>query len=113
MGKLIMTLGAMAAEHVFYGENSHGVGGDVASATATAAAMVGMWAMGPEPVDLEGASRPARRREHVLKRFERIGSAIMNRAGGAGMHGRGPDRIDPPQPGQEARARRRSSARPT
>ena len=32
MGSLIMTLGAMAAEHVFYGENSQGVSGDVASA---------------------------------------------------------------------------------
>ena len=29
MGSLIMTLGAMAAEHVFYGENSQGVSGDV------------------------------------------------------------------------------------
>ncbi len=29
MGQLVMTLGAMAAEHVFYGENSQGVGGDV------------------------------------------------------------------------------------
>ncbi len=27
MGELIMTLGAMAAEHVFYGENSQGVSG--------------------------------------------------------------------------------------
>ena len=35
MGSLIMTLGAMAAERVFYGENSQGVSGDVASATAT------------------------------------------------------------------------------
>ena len=33
MGRLIWTLGAMAAEHVFYGENSTGVGGDVQSAT--------------------------------------------------------------------------------
>ena len=30
MGSLIMTLGAMAAEQVFYGENSQGVSGDVA-----------------------------------------------------------------------------------
>ena len=55
MGTLIMTLGAMAAEHVFYGENSQGVSGDVASATATAAAMVGMWAMGPDPVHIGGS----------------------------------------------------------
>ena len=49
-GSLVMTLGAMAAEHVFYGENSQGVSGDVQSATATAAAMVGMWGMGPDAV---------------------------------------------------------------
>ena len=55
-----MTLGAMAAEHVFYGENSQGVSGDVASATATAAAMVGMWAMGPDPVHIDGQHRDQR-----------------------------------------------------
>ena len=33
MGRLTWTLGAMAAERVFYGENSTGVGGDVQSAT--------------------------------------------------------------------------------
>ena len=37
IAKLIWTLGAMAAERVFYGENSTGVGGDVQSATARAA----------------------------------------------------------------------------
>jgi hypothetical protein len=84
MGTLIMTLGAMAAEHVFYGENSQGVSGDVASATATAAAMVGMWAMGPDPVHIEGSIEVPEEAEHVLKRLERIGSAIMNRAGGGG-----------------------------
>ena len=47
VGKLVWTLGAMAAEHVFYGENSTGVGGDVQSATSRAARMVGMWGMGP------------------------------------------------------------------
>jgi ATP-dependent Zn protease len=85
MGTLIMTLGAMAAEHVFYGENSQGVSGDVASATATAAAMVGIWAMGPDPVHIEGSIDVPEDSEHVLKRLERIGLAIMNRAGGASM----------------------------
>src|SRR5947209_15369513 len=82
MGSLIMTLGAMAAEHVFYGENSQGVSGDVQSATATAAAMVGIWAMGPDPVHLDGSLEIQEDVEHVLKRLERIGNAIMNRAGG-------------------------------
>jgi ATP-dependent Zn protease len=83
MGSLIMTLGAMAAEHVFYGENSQGVSGDVMSATATAAAMVGMWAMGPDPVHINGSLEAADDTEPVLKRLERIGGSIMNRASGA------------------------------
>ena len=84
-----MTLGAMAAEQVFYGENSQGVSGDVSTRTSTAAPMVGVWAMGPDPVhdrrELErrrgggrrpqapGADRyddhePRRRRRHVRRR---------------------------------------------
>jgi ATP-dependent Zn protease len=84
LGSLIMTLGAMAAEHVFYGENSQGVSGDVASATATAAAMVGLWAMGPDPVHIDGSLEPGEDTEHVMRRLERIGSTIMNRAASGG-----------------------------
>jgi ATP-dependent Zn protease len=80
MGSLIMTLGAMAAEHFFFRENSQGVSGDVQSATATAAAMVGMWAMGPDPLHLDGSLEAAEDVEHVLKRLERIGTTIMSRA---------------------------------
>jgi cell division protease FtsH len=87
VGKLVWTLGAMAAEHVFYGENSTGVGGDVQSATQRAAWMVGMCGMGPEPIDLNGRrfeSEEERREaeERYMTRFERIGSQIMNRAAG-------------------------------
>jgi ATP-dependent Zn protease len=83
MGSLIMTLGAMAAEHVFYGENSQGVSGDVQSATATAAAMVGMWAMGPDPVHLGGSLDIDQDVEEVLKRLGRIGTSIMSRSSAA------------------------------
>ena len=41
-GQLIWALGAMAAEHVFYGQNTTGVGGDVQSVTYLAARMVGV-----------------------------------------------------------------------
>jgi ATP-dependent Zn protease len=85
LGGLIVTLGAMAAEHVFYGENAQGVGGDVQSATSRAALMVGVWGMGSEPVHLRGSLEPDDRTEHVLRRFERIGTTIMNRASGSGM----------------------------
>src|ERR671936_1126539 len=42
VGRLVWTLGAMAAERVFYGENSVGVGGDIQHATWRVARMVGM-----------------------------------------------------------------------
>jgi ATP-dependent Zn protease len=92
VGKLVWTLGAMAAEHVFYGENSTGVGGDVQSATARAAWMVGTCGMGPEPVDPGGGDwasedeRQAAAAEY-MERFERIGSQIINRAGGSALMG--------------------------
>ena len=86
MARLVWTLGAMAAEHVFYGENSNGVGGDVQSATAQAAWMVGASAMGPEPFTVtpldDESEEDARRR--VLKRFEAIGLQIMNRTSAGG-----------------------------
>ena len=47
--QLVWGLGAMAAERVFYNENSTGVGGDVMSVTAQTAGMVGAAAMGPQP----------------------------------------------------------------
>ena len=86
--KLVWTLGAMAAEHAFYGENSTGVGGDVMSATARAAWMVGYCAMGPNSIDLNGrfASREDAdaEREKLLVRLEEIGVQIMRRAGSGG-----------------------------
>ena len=65
--RLVWALGAMAAERVFYGENSNGVGGDVLSVTAQAAYMVGGSAMGPEP-------------------FTRHAARGRNGRGGAGAH---------------------------
>ena len=90
MGGLIMTLGAMAAEHVFYGENSQGVSGDLQSATTTAAAMVGMWGMGAEPEHFGGSLNVEEDAEHVAKRLERIGNTIMNRASGGGFMSQDP-----------------------
>jgi cell division protease FtsH len=85
VGRLVWTLGAMAAEHVFYGENSRGVGGDVGSATTLAALMVGQWGMGPEPVDLshvefESDEQRKEREKELRERFEQIGVRIMNRS---------------------------------
>jgi ATP-dependent Zn protease len=85
LGGLIMTLGAMAAEHVFYGENSQGVGGDVYSATVRAALMVGMWGMGADPVHIHGSLDPDENTQRILSRLERIGDTIMNRTNGGAM----------------------------
>jgi cell division protease FtsH len=88
MARLIWTLGAMAAERVFYGENSTGVGGDVQSATARSAWMVGACAMAPERIEFADGFKPPKgkteddAREEVAKKYERIGIQIMNRAGG-------------------------------
>jgi ATP-dependent Zn protease len=86
---LVWGLGAMAAERVFYGENSTGVGGDIASATALAAFMVGASGMGPEPVDQDGAL-DEEAQQKVLQRFEQIGLQIMSRTGGGGAFAHDP-----------------------
>jgi ATP-dependent Zn protease len=90
MGSLTMILGAMAAEHVFYGENSQGVAGDVQSATGLAASMVGIWAMGPQSVHMHGSLSTEEEAEEVRKRLARIGNTIMNRASGAGPFNENP-----------------------
>ncbi len=87
MGALIHTLGAMAAERVFYGENSNGVGGDLQSATNRAAWMVGAAGMGPQPLELAGLSfadeTEEQTRARIGKRFEHIGLTLMNRTRGS------------------------------
>jgi len=95
--QLVWALGAMAAERVFYGENTTGVGGDVQSATARAAWMVGACGMAPEQIEVNGGSngRPTKktldeRREKISKRFELIGTQIMNRTGDGGPLGHDP-----------------------
>jgi ATP-dependent Zn protease len=92
MATLTMILGAMAAEHVFYGENGAGVGGDVQSATAIASWMVGASGMGPEPLKLSGTfadESPEETEKRIRERLQKIGSQIMNRTSG------GPGAADP------------------
>jgi cell division protease FtsH len=87
MGTLIHVLGAMAAENVFYGENSGGVGGDLQTATDLAAWMVGTAGMRPLRVELNGnvpkGEDPDEVREQIMKRFEKIGRTLMNRTRGS------------------------------
>jgi ATP-dependent Zn protease len=90
--RLVWALGAMAAERVFYGENSNGVGGDIQSVTAQAAYMVGASAMGPEPFAVKPREDETEEeaRERILKRFEKIGVQIINRTGGGGPFAENP-----------------------
>ena len=88
-GRLIHILGAMAAEVVFYGQNTTGVGGDVRSVTWLAGRMVGFAAMAPQRIDLSDRidDRDVRIEEEdrVMERFEQIGTQIMHRSGGGVM----------------------------
>jgi ATP-dependent Zn protease len=94
--QLVWALGAMAAERVFYGENSTGVGGDVQSATARAAWMVGACGMAPETLDVASTNGRVTkktletRREEIAHRLQQIGTQIMNRTGDGGPLGHDP-----------------------
>jgi ATP-dependent Zn protease len=90
--RLVWALGAMAAERVFYGENSNGVGGDVMSVTVQAAYMVGASAMGPQPFEIEprDGETVEEARARVLDRFEKIGVQIVNRTSGGGPFAENP-----------------------
>jgi cell division protease FtsH len=79
---LVHGLGAMAAEHVFYGENTNGVGGDLQSATQDAAVMVGAAGMAPQRLELNGGD-DKEKREEISKRFETVGLRLMNRTRGS------------------------------
>ncbi len=91
VAKLAWTLGALAAEQVFYGENATGVGGDLQSATGRSAWMVGVSGMGPDPIPIDSKARMSvekreEAREKLGKRFESIGLQLMNRASGDFQH---------------------------
>ena len=91
VGDLIWGLGAMAAEHVFYGQNTTGVGGDVGMVTAYASHMVGHHAMAPAPIVLDDRIEDEEERQaaetKVMGQFERLGRQIMHRSGGGMMDG--------------------------
>jgi ATP-dependent Zn protease len=87
IARLVWGLGSMAAERVFYGENANGVGGDVLTATAQSALMVGAAAMGPERIEITRTvddETEDETRKRIMKRFEEIGLQIMNRTSGGG-----------------------------
>jgi ATP-dependent Zn protease len=69
-GRLRVTLGAIAAERVFYGENSSGVSHDLVQSTRQACLMVGVWGMGPDALDPELSRKAADIGETLISRAE-------------------------------------------
>ena len=59
-------LGSLACEHVFYGENTSGVFGDLSSATAIACRMVGTIGMGPDNLTPEMSAKAIRFGEQLI-----------------------------------------------
>jgi ATP-dependent Zn protease len=82
-GELIHGVGAMAAELSFFGQNSNGVGGDMAMTTGLASSMVGGWGMSPLPIDLHGKTFPGESEDQsyarVMRRLEDLGGRMMSR----------------------------------
>ena len=60
------TLGAIASERVFYGENSSGVSSDLQMATREACLMVGVVGMGPEDLDPVASKKAANIGEYLI-----------------------------------------------
>jgi ATP-dependent Zn protease len=69
-------LGAIAAERVFYGENTNGVFGDLMSATAEACHMVGLVGMGGEQLSPEVARKAVGIGETLISSAEVTGGLL-------------------------------------
>ena len=69
-GRLRAQLGSLAAEHVFYGEGTTGVTGDLIQATSTAARMVGIVGMGADRMDPDMSAKAANIGEQLISVIE-------------------------------------------
>ena len=80
-GRLRTILGAIAAERVFYGENSDGVFGDLLMATSHACHMVGMVGMGPDTISAEDSRRAIEYGEYLISIAEVTRGAAESNTG--------------------------------
>jgi ATP-dependent Zn protease len=71
-GRLRSGLGAIAAERVFYGENSSGVTMDLIQCTNLAAHMVGVYGMGGDPLDEVTSRKAVVFGEALISHFEAV-----------------------------------------
>ncbi len=69
-------LGSLACEHVFYGENTSGVFGDLRSATAIATRMVGTIGMGPDKLTPEQSVKAINIGEQLISVADLGGGAL-------------------------------------
>jgi ATP-dependent Zn protease len=74
-GRLRGGLGAIAAERVFYNENSSGVTMDLIQTTRVACAMVGVYGMGPDKLDRERSRMAGNIGEFLISRA--MAAAVM------------------------------------
>ena len=86
VGDLIWGLGAMAAEHVFYGQNTTGVGGDLGMVTVARGAHgrpSRAWARRRSTSSDRIADQEEREEaeKKVVERFEKLGEQLMHRSG--------------------------------
>jgi ATP-dependent Zn protease len=70
------SLGAIAAERVFYGENANGVFGDLMGATAVACHMVGLVGMGAEKLPPEIAEKAVNIGQYLISTAELSGGML-------------------------------------
>ncbi|HEX6349837.1 MAG TPA: AAA family ATPase [Candidatus Dormibacteraeota bacterium] len=86
-GRLRAGLGALAAERVFYGENSSGVSMDLIQSTNVACHMVGVWGMGPDALDPVLSRKAANIGEALISRAEEAAAAPNPLMGGGSITG--------------------------
>jgi ATP-dependent Zn protease len=86
-GRLIAILGAMAAEHVFFGQNEGGVSGDLGQSTGAASTMVDYYGMAPNIPDPRGEKFDDETEDDTIRRikqrFQDIGDRLLSSGGGA------------------------------
>jgi ATP-dependent Zn protease len=75
-GEIRHSLGSIASERAFYGENASGVSADLANATSLAAQMVGIYGMGPDLRSDEESLRAQQIGERLVSRAAATGSAL-------------------------------------
>ena len=76
-GQLRHTLGAIASERAFYGENSNGVSMDLVQATELAAHMISVWGMGPDPLPMQQSRLAVSIGEYLISVAAFLGNDLL------------------------------------